>query len=230
VDELTAVSVGAHSAQALGFRFSIDRGSIEKRTRVVILPDLGHFMLIGNGIITARASILFCETSGGVVNHYQVISGWGPNALSTLAHSADVIIWVNALNLPEFTPELTDFPSSASVIECDLQSSFAAANWAFDKQLQLGTRLLIAVLCADSSGVSVPDFLAAGAVIERLAQLGLDALSPEAAVLNASYLKLSPVMSNLISASLAVRQSENAPDNWAIDENADYSSLIVLRN
>lgn len=230
MDELTAVSVGAHSAQALGFRFSIDRGSIEKRTRVVILPDLGHFMLIGNGIITARASILFCETSGGVVNHYQVICGWGPNALSTVAHSADVIIWVNALNLPEHAPQLTDFPSSASVIECDLHSSFAAANWAFDKQLQLGKRLLIAVLCADSSVVSVPDFLAAGAVIERLAQLGLDALSPEAAVLNASYLKLSPVMSNLISASLAVRESENATDNWVIDEDADYSSLTVLRN
>jgi hypothetical protein len=230
VDELTAVSVGAHSAQALGFRFSIDRGSIEKRTRVVILPDLGHFMLIGNGIITARASILFCETSGGVVNHYQVICGWGPNALATVAHSADVIIWVNALNLPAHEPQLADFPPSASVIECDLQASFAAAQWAYEKQLQVGSRLLIAVLCADSAGVSVPDFLGAGAVIERLAQLGLDALSPEAAVLNASYLKLSPVMSHLISASLSVRELQNPKGSWAIDENADISSLTVLRD
>lgn len=230
MDELTAVSVGAHSAQALGFRFSIDRGSIEKRTRVVILPDLGHFMLIGNGIITARASFFICETCGGVMNHYQVVSGWGPNALSTVAHSADVIIWVNALNLPEFAAELTDIPSSTSVIECDLQASFAAAEWAYDKQIREGRRLLIAVLCADGSGISVPDFLAAGAVIERLAQLGLDALSPEAAVLNASYLKLSPVMSHLISASLAVRESEIPPNNWVIDENADISSLTVLRN
>jgi hypothetical protein len=230
VDELTAVSVGAHSAQALGFRFSIDRGSIEKRTRVVILPDLGHFMLIDNGIITARASFFICETCGGVMNHYQVVSGWGPNALSTVAHSADVIIWVNALNLLEYAPVLTDFPFTASVIECDLQASFAAAHWAFDKQMKEGRRLLIAVVCADSSGVSVPDFLSAGAVIERLAQLGLDALSPEAAVLNASYLKLSPVMSHLISASLSVRELQNPKGSWAIDENADISSLTVLRD
>lgn len=230
MDELTAVSVGAHSAQALGFRFSIDRGSIEKRTRVVILPDLGHFMLIDNGIITARASFFMCETCGGVMNHYQVVSGWGPNALATVEHSADVIIWVNALNLPKYAPDLNNFPSSASVIGCDLQASFAAANWAFDKQLQIGKRLLIAVLCADSSGVSVPDSLAAGAVIERLAQLGLDAMSPEAAVLNASYLKLSPVMSHLISASVAARQLGNPTGSWAIDENADISSLTVLRD
>ena len=164
------------------------------------------------------------------MNHYQVISGWGPNALSSVAHSADVIIWVNALNLPEHAPELNDFPSSASVIECDLQSSFAAAQWAYEKQLQVGSRLLIAVLCADSAGVSVPDFLGAGAVIERLAQLGLDALSPEAAVLNASYLKLSPVMSHLISASLSVRELQNPKGSWAIDENADISSLTVLRD
>jgi hypothetical protein len=230
VDELTAVSVGAHSAQALGFRFSIDRGSIEKRTRVVILPDLGHFMLIGNGIITARASFFICEMCGGVMKHYQVVSGWGPNALATVAHSADVIIWVNALNLPAHEPQLADFPPSASVIECDLQASFAAAQWAYEKQLQVGSRLLIAVLCADSAGVSVPDFLGAGAVIERLAQLGLDALSPEAAVLNASYLKLSPAMNQLISASLAVRGSGNSEDNWAINEHADSSSITVLRD
>lgn len=164
------------------------------------------------------------------MNHYQVISGWGPNALSTVANSADVIIWVNALNLPEYAAKLTNFPSSASVIECDLQASFAAAEWAYDKQIREGRRLVIAVLCADSVGVSVPDFLASGAVIERLAQLGLDALSPEAAVLNASFLKLSPVMRHLISASLAVRDSEIPPSNWVIDENADISSLTVLRN
>lgn len=164
------------------------------------------------------------------MNHYQVVCGWGPNALTKVAHSADVIIWVNSLNLPQYSGHLDDFPPSTSVISCNLEASFAAAEWAYDKQMRVGRRLLIAVLCADSAGVSVPDFLAAGAVIERLAQLGLDALSPEAAVLNASFLKLSPVMNQLVSASHAVRESESPTGRWAIDENAGISSLTVLRD
>ncbi len=133
--------------------------------------------------------------------NYQVHFGWGISALRKYLDSADVIVWVDVLGDNQFPHELLPSSRSVPILLSNLEESFAVADWAVNYQLSQHRRLVFAVIGAGPADVALEDFLAAGAVIERLAQQGIDALAPEAAVANASYSSLERAVGHLIAAS-----------------------------
>ena len=82
-------------------------------------------------------------------------------------------------------------------------SAAAIAQWVLDLQAQLGDRAVVSVVAAgtDDGGFAVEDFLAAGAVIDALATVGIDFNSPEAASACAAYEGLRNATQHLTSAS-----------------------------
>lgn len=93
------------------------------------------------------------------------------------------------------------------VIAATLRNRRAVARWILDRQQALGHRLRVAVVAAgevrddDSVRFSVEDLLTAGAVIDALGELGVDACSPEAAAACAAYSGLSRGVRHLFTAS-----------------------------
>ncbi|MCU1478217.1 MAG: hypothetical protein JWQ64_2910 [Subtercola sp.] len=147
--------------------------------------------------------------------HYQVRFGRGIDGLQAVGAHADVVIWVDALPEPGETtgqkpakrghdvhvhgwPELVGVP----IIHADLTTRTDAAKWMLEQQVEAGDRVSVAVVAA-SDGVE--DTLAAGAVIDALAGLGIDFSSPEAAVVCASFTGLERAVGHLFSASVAGR-------------------------
>jgi 2-phosphosulfolactate phosphatase len=147
--------------------------------------------------------------------HYQVRFARGIEGLQTVGAHADVVIWVDALPEPgEATaqkpakrghdahahgwPELVGVP----IIHADLTTRTDAAKWMLEQQVEAGDRVSVAVVAA-SDGVE--DTLAAGAVIDAMAGLGIDFSSPEAAVVCASFTGLERAVAHLFTASVAGR-------------------------
>ncbi|PPF88992.1 hypothetical protein C5B96_01875 [Subtercola sp. Z020] len=139
--------------------------------------------------------------------HYQVRFGRGPAALDTVASHADVVIWVDALPEPPAagaTPAVPVAPTldGIPIIHADLRNRSNAARWMLEQQVLAGRRVSVAVVAAADS---VEDTLAAGAVIDALAALGIDFSSPEAAVACASFTALQRAVGHLLTASVAGR-------------------------
>lgn len=108
--------------------------------------------------------------------------GWGAN--SPVTRGAHVVVWCDALPTGHTAPD-----TDAAVIAGTTGSAAAVAQWILDLQEQLGARAVVAVVAAgtDDGGFAVEDFLAAGAVIDALASIGIDHNSPEAASACAAY-------------------------------------------
>ena len=79
---------------------------------------------------------------------------------------------------------------------------------------------------------AVENFFVAGAVIDRLSSLGLDATSPEAASAEAAYRTLGRAVGHLITASTSAIASDNKVDASRLKINAAASSddVQVLRS
>jgi 2-phosphosulfolactate phosphatase len=84
--------------------------------------------------------------------------------------------------------------------------------WALARQQELGGRFRIAVIAAGAARAdgsprfAVEDLLAAGAIIEAIAAVGIDHQSPEAASAAAAYTGLRSATRHLISASETSRE------------------------
>lgn len=135
---------------------------------------------------------------------YQVRFDWGLAGASAVGNDADVIVWVDQLGLPDAgSAELPARGVVAGSIECRA----ALADWALARQGDLGDRFTVAVIAAGelradgSLRFAVEDLLAAGAVIDALADVGIDYCSPEAAAAAAAYSGLRNATSHLISSS-----------------------------
>jgi 2-phosphosulfolactate phosphatase len=93
------------------------------------------------------------------------------------------------------------------VIAASLRNRTAVAEWIRDQQVAEGSRLGVAIVAAGerrSDGTirfAVEDLLVAGAVIEALADLGIDNSSPEAAAAAAAYSGLRNATKHLLTAS-----------------------------
>ncbi len=166
---------------------------------------------------------------------YQVRFEWGVAGAKAVGSDADVIIWVDTLGGAPASL-LDELPKSPGVVVTGLASAQAVANWVVDEQVRLGRRFATAVIAAgktreDSLRFAVEDQLAAGAVIERLSTLGLDATSPEAAVAEASYRSLSRAIGHLITASTSVVNDGVVPatQQLHIDPNARVHQECILR-
>ncbi len=127
---------------------------------------------------------------------FQVRFGWGSD--SPVTEGAHVVVWCDALPTGHAVPSF-----DGAVIAGTTGSAVAVAQWVLDLQGRLGDRAIVAVVAAgtDEGGFAVEDFLAAGAVIDALASVGLDFNSPEAASACAAYEGLRNATLHLTSAS-----------------------------
>ncbi|MCU1546472.1 MAG: hypothetical protein JWP30_1572 [Homoserinimonas sp.] len=137
---------------------------------------------------------------------YQVRFEWGIVGARCISDGADAIVWVDQLAHTAALPEPTEF-SGVLQVAGTIQNRAAIAQWVLDRQSDRGDRFTIAVVAVGEARTdgslrfAVEDLLGAGAVIDALAEVGIDHSSPEAAAACAAYTGLSRAASHLISAS-----------------------------
>ena len=137
---------------------------------------------------------------------YQVRFDWGVDGLDAVAQDADVIVWVDALGDGTERPA---FPGDSAALAAGLTDAEAVARWILDEQVRLGRRTMVALVAAGgetaagSPRFAVEDLLAAGAVVDALAALGIDYASPEAAAACAAFTGLRGAVAHLLTASVS---------------------------
>ena len=166
---------------------------------------------------------------------YQVRFDWGVEGAAAIAHDVDVVIVVDVLSPTEGSSPVLDAlrEGTASVVAASLRNRTAVAEWALAQQGDKGERFFIAVIAAGepradgTTRFAVEDLLAAGAVIDALADVGIDYCSPEAAAASASFTGLRNATGHLIGASASGREltatGRRADIDHAIDLDADAS-------
>ena len=134
---------------------------------------------------------------------YQVRFDWGRAGADAVGQDADAIVWVS---------QVTGVDGPAGAVAGVLERAEELGRWALERQKQLGGRFRIAVVAAGaerpdgSLRFAVEDLLAAGAIIEAIAEVGIDHQSPEAAAAASAYRGLRSATGHLISASVSSRE------------------------
>lgn len=155
---------------------------------------------------------------------YQVRFDWGRRGAARIGAGVDILVWVDVLpDAAGPTPNLgaDDLgalelaglaPVDAAVLEAGLVDASATARWILSEQERLGRRAFIAVVGAGDADerFAADDLLGAGAVIDALAELGIDDTSPEAAVAAAAFGGLRRAVRHLTSASTSGRSAAAA--------------------
>ncbi|WP_130504648.1 hypothetical protein [Microterricola gilva] len=159
---------------------------------------------------------------------YQVRFDWGVAGAERIADGADVVVFVDVLGsrfraLSEATSTAADtradpvaellalLPTEAAVLSAGFTTAAAAARWITERQHALGRRAMIAIVAAggaEAPGIrfAVENQLAAGAIIDALATLGIDYCSPEAAASCAAFTGLRGAVAHLLTASASAQQ------------------------
>jgi len=138
---------------------------------------------------------------------YQVRFEWGAAGAAAVAVDADVVAWVD---------EIGSEPVPAGARVTALAEAAPFADWCLARQEELGGRFRIAVVAAGATQpdgslrFAVEDLLAAGAVIDAIAELGIDHQSPEAAAAAAAYTGLRKATKHLVNASVSAREERAA--------------------
>lgn len=161
----------------------------------------------------------------GEQERYQVRFDWGADGAAAVGASADLLVWADAF-LDDPPPRLT---TTASVVRTALPTAAAAAQHLLDLQHALGRRAMVAVIAAGArrgTGLrfAVEDLLVAGAVIDALGALGIDATSPEAAAAQAAYTTLRGAVGHLMTA--AVGAGEVPQHLRAVDPSLGVAALL----
>lgn len=134
---------------------------------------------------------------------YQVRFDWGRAGVAAVGADAEAVVWVD---------QLGEAPGPAGSVPGTLERADELAAWALAEQEKLGGRFRIAVVAAGaeredgSLRFAVEDLLAAGAVIDAIAGVGIDHQSPEAAAAASAHRGLARATRHLISASVSSRE------------------------
>ncbi|MFJ8896114.1 hypothetical protein ACIRCZ_16145 [Leifsonia sp. NPDC102414] len=152
---------------------------------------------------------------------YQIRFDWAADGATAVASDADIVIWVDVLPpataagaapaaAPAAAPTLDalpPLPDAASVILGGLTTASAVAAWVLAEQVRLGRRAMVSIVAAGGTTTSgavrfaVEDQLAAGAIVDALAGVGIDYSSPEAAAACAAFTGLRGAVAHLLTAS-----------------------------
>lgn len=138
---------------------------------------------------------------------YQVRFEWGAVGAAAVAVDADVVAWID---------EIGAEPVPDGAKRTALAEAAAFADWCLARQQELGGRFRIAVVAAGATQpdgslrFAVEDLLAAGAVIDAIAALGIDHQSPEAAAAAAAYTGLRNATRHLVNASVSAREQRSS--------------------
>ena len=136
---------------------------------------------------------------------YQLRLAWAEHAYETLAES-EIVIVIDAIETDDAAAALAAhaaaLPHQPSVFLASLRNAAATADAVVAEQLERGTRTSInLVLCGDQGQFAVEDYLAAGAIADRLSARGIDHSSPEVAVAVEGFRPLTRALKHLFSAS-----------------------------
>ena len=147
---------------------------------------------------------------------YQVRFDWGAAGATAIADGAHLVVWVDQLAAAdgesEPMPVLGGTPGGVELMPATLDDAADVAAFALRRQAELGGRCMIAVVAAGAMRAdgtqrfAVEDLLASGAIIEALAEAGVDHQSPEAAAAASAYSGLKNATRHLISASASSRE------------------------
>jgi 2-phosphosulfolactate phosphatase len=135
---------------------------------------------------------------------YQVRFDWGTAGAEAVGQDADAVVWVD---------QLGEVAGPAGSVPGVLERAQELGDWALAQQELAGGRFRIAVVAAGAARAdgslrfAVEDLLAAGAIIEAIADRGIDHQSPEAAAAASAFRGLSTATRHLISASVSARES-----------------------
>lgn len=167
---------------------------------------------------------------------YQVRFDWAAAGAEAAGADADVLVWVDALPAVDGdAAEPRSLPSRPIVIAASLPDAHAVAQWIVAFQHGEGRRIVIAVVAAGDRRASgevrfaVEDLLAAGAVIDALVRLGLDATSPEAAAAEAAYRGLDKAVAHLLTASVTAQSARPSRDALRPDPMLGVDDVRVIR-
>ena len=133
---------------------------------------------------------------------YQVRFDWGVAGADSIGDGADAVVWVDELPASDAAR-----PQHPLVVSGSIRNRAAVARWVLARQAEQGDRFTVAVVAAGEARAdgslrfAVEDLLGAGAVVDALAEVGIDYCSPEAAAACAAYTGLSGAAAHLISAS-----------------------------
>lgn len=133
---------------------------------------------------------------------YQVRFDWGIEGAAAIAPGAHVVVWADALPGGDIDP--LAIVHDGAIVTGSTGSRAAVAEWILARQVELGGRAIVAVVAAGRDGgrFAVEDLLAAGAVIDALAEVGIDFASPEAAAAAGAFTGLRNAMAHVLSASV----------------------------
>lgn len=140
---------------------------------------------------------------------YQIRFDWGIDGANAIAPGADIVVWVDALATEADQPGADQPAADPLEIEHDgalliggVGARDAIAQWVLDRQVELGDRATVAVVAAGGPGgrFAVEDLLGAGAIIDALAEVGIDYISPEAAAAVGAYTGLRNATGHVLSA------------------------------
>jgi 2-phosphosulfolactate phosphatase len=167
-------------------------------------------------------------------HQYQVRFDWGTTGARVVGDGADVVVWVDVLAGAAWDPPEVD----AIVIAGSLNNRRAVADWVLARQGDKGDRFTVAVVAVGelqydaSPRFALEDLLAAGAIIDALADLGIDYCSPEAAAASASFTGLRNATAHLIGSSGSGQELTRAGRRGEVDEATDLdvsSEVPILR-
>ncbi|HEU0205716.1 MAG TPA: hypothetical protein VFQ74_03355 [Pseudolysinimonas sp.] len=153
---------------------------------------------------------------------YQVRFDWGIPGATAIAPGAHVVIWVDQLapasGDSEVMPLLGGSAGGVELVPATMQDASEVAAFCLRRQAEIGNRLMIAVVAAGASRAdgtlrfAVEDLLASGAIIDALAEAGIDHQSPEAAAAASAYSGLKNATHHLISASASSREQRESSE------------------
>ncbi len=136
---------------------------------------------------------------------YQVRFEWGASGLARLA-PAEVVVVVDVLG-SEGGDDVAAAGDGEVVLRGSLRDAAAVARRVLAEQTRRGRRVAVAVIAAgerDADGAerfAVEDLLGAGAIVDALAEVGIDHSSPEAAAACEAYRGLRGALRHVLTAS-----------------------------
>lgn len=158
---------------------------------------------------------------------------WGLEGVLTVASDADVVVVVDVLSPPAM-PAVPDL--RAAVVAGDLRNRTAVAEWALARQAEKGDRFSVAVIASGAPRddgtlrFAVEDLLAAGSIVDALAEVGIDYCSPEAAAACAAFTGLRGAIGHLVSASASGKEllaRDPSPGHAAADLDSSAEVLVL---
>ena len=138
---------------------------------------------------------------------YQVRFDWGVAGAAAIVPGAHVLVWADAL--PTAGPDPLAVAHDGAIVAGSVGARAAVAQWILDRQVELGGRAVVAVIAAGGPDgrFAVEDLLAAGAVIDALAEVGIDFTSPEAAAAAGAYAGLRNATAHVLSACVSGQEA-----------------------